>query len=313
MLRSSSPPESLKLAHLNQLALIGKPRFTLGKKMRRGLHRRAGRANAGQIGRVELSMGQVPGIFDVSGRVALVTGGSSGLGLQIVRALVRAGAKVISAARTHDMTIVDDVMALAAPENTPQFVYADVTSQSDIERAFDSAEAAHGLVTILFNNAGVTEKKRASEIDRESWREIMAVNVDGQFFVAQEAARRMMAAKSGGSIINTTSILAESLLRGTAAYATSKAAVAQMTRALALEWAAHGIRVNAIAPGWFPTRMNQEFLDSPGGDFIRGQNPMRRFGEAGDLDGVVLLLASDASRYMTGSVLTVDGGHSLIS
>lgn len=258
-------------------------------------------------------MGQALSIFDVSDRVILVTGGSSGLGLQIVRALVRAGARVASLARTHEATICEDVAKLASPENSPMFISFDVTRQEDIQSAFDAIEARYGLVTVLFNNAGVSEKKRASSIDRNSWREIMAVNVDGQFFVAQEAARRMIGAKSGGSIVNTTSILAESLLRGTAAYATSKAAVAQMTRVLALEWAAHKIRVNALAPGWFPTRMNEEFLESPGGGFIRGQNPMRRFGEEGDLDGVVLLLASDASRYMTGSVITVDGGHSLVS
>ena len=252
-------------------------------------------------------------IFDVSGRVVLVTGGSSGLGLQIVRTLVREGAKVVSVARTHDMITCDEVTALASDDNQPVFVFADVTNQADIERAFNLAELKFGPVTVLFNNAGVSEKKRANEIDRESWREIMSINVDGQFFVAQEAARRMIAAKCGGSIINTTSILAEGLLRGTAAYASSKAAVAQMSRVLALEWAAHKIRVNSLAPGWFPTRMNQEFLSSPGGDFIRGQNPMHRLGQEGDLDGVVLLLASDASRYMTGSVLTVDGGHSLVS
>jgi 2-dehydro-3-deoxy-D-gluconate 5-dehydrogenase len=258
-------------------------------------------------------MGQPSSIFDVSGRVTLVTGGSSGLGLQIVRALVRAGARVASLARTHEASISEDIRKLASPDNPPIFVSSDVTRQADIESAFDEVERRYGLVTVLFNNAGISEKRRASNIDRESWREIMAVNVDGQFFVAQEAARRMIAAKSPGSIVNTTSILAESLLRGTAAYATSKAAVAQMTRVLALEWAAHRIRVNALAPGWFPTRMNEEFLESPGGGFIRGQNPMRRFGEEGDLDGVVLLLASDASRYMTGSVITVDGGHSLVS
>jgi 2-dehydro-3-deoxy-D-gluconate 5-dehydrogenase len=258
-------------------------------------------------------MGHTADIFDVSGRVILVTGGSSGLGLQIVRVLVRAGAKVASLARTHEAVICEEVGRLASPHNPPMFVNSDVTRQAEIEKAFDDIEARYGLVTVLFNNAGVSEKKRASNIDRSSWREIMSVNVDGQFFVAQEAARRMIAAKSPGSIINTTSILAESLLRGTAAYATSKAAVAQMTRVLALEWAPHQIRVNALAPGWFPTRMNEEFLESPGGGFIRGQNPMRRFGEEGDLDGVVLLLASDASRYMTGSVITVDGGHSLVS
>jgi 2-dehydro-3-deoxy-D-gluconate 5-dehydrogenase len=249
-------------------------------------------------------MGQPSSIFDVSGRVTLVTGGSSGLGLQIVRALVRAGARVASLARTHEASISEDIRKLASPDNPPIFVSSDVTRQADIESAFDEVERRYGLVTVLFNNAGISEKRRASNIDRESWREIMAVNVDGQFFVAQEAARRMIAAKSPGSIVNTTSILA---------YATSKAAVAQMTRVLALEWAAHRIRVNALAPGWFPTRMNEEFLESPGGGFIRGQNPMRRFGEEGDLDGVVLLLASDASRYMTGSVITVDGGHSLVS
>jgi 2-dehydro-3-deoxy-D-gluconate 5-dehydrogenase len=261
----------------------------------------------------EWLMGQTSDIFDVSGRVMLVTGGSSGLGLQMVRALVVAGAKVASLARTHDPVVCIELSNLAKLNNPPVFVHADVTQQEDIEEAFDEIESVFGLATVVFNNAGVSEKKRASDIDRESWREIMAVNVDGQFFVAQEAARRMIAAKSAGSIINTTSILAESLLRGTAAYATSKAAVAQMTRVLALEWAAHHIRVNALAPGWFPTRMNEEFLESPGGGFIRGQNPMRRFGEEGDLDGVVLLLASDASRYMTGSVITVDGGHSLVS
>ena len=262
---------------------------------------------------IEPFMNQPSAIFDISDRVVLVTGGSSGLGLQMVRTLVREGAKVVSVARSHDLAICDDVTARAGDANQPVFVSADIISQADIERAFNVAEMKFGLVTVLFNNAGVSEKKRASEIDRESWREIMSINVDGQFFVAQEAARRMIAAKSGGSIVNTTSILAESLLRGTAAYATSKAAVAQMTRVLALEWASHKIRVNALAPGWFPTRMNQEILSSSGGDFIRGQNPLRRFGQEGDLDGVVLLLASDASRYMTGSVLTVDGGHSLVS
>jgi 2-dehydro-3-deoxy-D-gluconate 5-dehydrogenase len=261
----------------------------------------------------EQLMGQASDIFDVSDRIILVTGGSSGLGLQMVRLLVQSGAKVASLARTHEPLICDELLKLTGAKNPPMFVHADVTRQKDIEQAFDEIESQLGLVTVLFNNAGVSEKKRASDIDRESWREIMAVNVDGQFFVAQQAARRMIAAKTGGSIINTSSILAEGLLRGTAAYSTSKAAVSQMTRALALEWAAHQIRVNAIAPGWFPTRMNEEFLNSPAGGFIRGQNPMRRCGEEGDLDGVVLLLASDASLYMTGSVLTVDGGHSLVS
>lgn len=243
----------------------------------------------------------------------MVTGGSSGLGLQAVKTFVQCGARVASVARMHDAGINEAVLALATGQNKPRFIHADITNPADVTRSFDECEAAFGIVTVLFNNAGISQKQRAREIDRASWSELMAVNVDAQFFMAQEAARRIASADLTGSIINTTSILAARPLRGTAAYSISKAAVTQMTKALALEWAAHGIRVNAIAPGWFPTRMSHEFLSGPGGDFIRGQNPMRRLGAEGDLDGAALLFASDASRYMTGTVVTVDGGHSLVS
>ncbi|MCY1544837.1 Dihydroanticapsin 7-dehydrogenase [compost metagenome] len=138
---------------------------------------------------------------------------------------------------------------------------------------------------------------------------IFDVNVGGSFFTAQEIARRMIGRSQSGVIVNTTSILAERPQKGTAAYAMSKACVTQMTRALALEWASHDIRVNAIAPGWFPTRINESQLSGPAGQYFKGRNPMRRLGEMQDLDGIVLMLASDASRYMTGSVITVDGGH----
>lgn len=252
-------------------------------------------------------------IFDVTNRVILITGGSSGLGLQIARAMVSTGAKVASVARTHDAAASESLRSKAAEGSKPVFISADIREQADIVRMFDEAELAFGTVTVLFNNAGVSEKQRAGKISRDSWRDIMSVNLDGQFFTAQEAARRMIDAKCEGSIINTTSILAQSPMRGTASYSVSKAAVTQMTRALALELAAHNIRVNAIAPGWFPTRMNAEFLGGLGGDFIRTQNPMRRLGQEGDLDGAALLLASNASRYMTGTVLTVDGGQSLVS
>jgi 2-dehydro-3-deoxy-D-gluconate 5-dehydrogenase len=252
-------------------------------------------------------------VFDVSRQVVLVTGGSSGIGLQMARTLVCAGARVVSVARTHDPDVCNELLSRAGEESEPEFVSADITVQSEIVSMFDAAERKFGAVTVLFNNAGISEKNRATQISRENWRSLMDVNVDAQFFVAQEAARRMIAAKTEGSIINITSILADNPLRGTAAYSVSKAAVTQMTRALAIEWASHGIRVNAIAPGWFPTRMSGEFLSGPGGAFIRGQNPMRRLGEAGDLDGVALLLASSASRYMTGAVLTVDGGQCLVS
>jgi 2-dehydro-3-deoxy-D-gluconate 5-dehydrogenase len=252
-------------------------------------------------------------IFDVAGRVVLVTGGSSGIGYQIARVMVRAGAKVASVARSHDAALSEALLSEAGERCEPVFIAADIREHDDIVKMFDVAEQAFGTVTVIFNNAGVSERQRAGKISRDSWRDIMSVNIDGQFFVAQEAARRMMEAKCAGSIINTTSILATGAMRGTAAYSISKAAVTQMTRSLALEWAAHQIRVNAIAPGWFPTRMNAEFLGGLGGDFIRSQNPMKRLGEAGDLDGAALLLASDASLYMTGTVMTVDGGQSLVS
>lgn len=258
-------------------------------------------------------MGHPSEIFDVSGKVILVTGGSHGLGLQMVSLLVRAGAKVVSAARTHDEAASAEIAASAAPDCAPMFLPVDITQESDISRVFHEAEKVFGLVEVLVNNAGVSEKRRAGEITRKDWQALMAVNVDAQLFMAIEAARRMTGAGAAGSIINITSILAERPLKGTAAYSVSKAALTQLTRALAVEWAPFGIRVNAIAPGWFPTQMNADFLGGPGGSFIRGINPMRRLGEAGDLDGAVLLLASAASRYMTGTVLTVDGGQSLVS
>ncbi len=257
-------------------------------------------------------MGTPSSIFDVSDRVIMVTGGSSGLGLQAVKTLVQCGARVASVARMHDAGVNNAVTDLATNRNRPVFIHSDITSPAEVARSFDECEAEFGVATVLLNNAGISQKQRAREIDRASWGELMAVNVDAQFFMAQEAARRVAAAGLCGSIINVTSILAAHPLRGTAAYSVSKAAVTQMTKALAVEWAAQGIRVNAIAPGWFPTRMSHEFLSGPGGDFIRGQNPMRRLGAEGDLDGTLLLLASDASRYMTGTVLTVDGGQSLV-
>lgn len=242
-----------------------------------------------------------------------MTGGSSGLGLQIVETLARHGAKVVSVARSHDAHVCEHVEKMKQAGAAVRFVNGDITDAEDVTSMFDHAQSEFGTVTVLFNNAGVAGKHRAIEMSREVWRETMSVNVEAQFFVAQEAARRMITAKKAGSIVNISSILAQCALPGMAAYAISKAAVSQMTRVLALEWARHNIRVNAIAPGWFPTRMNEEFLLGPGGGFIRQQNPMKRFGAAGDLDGVVLLLASQASSYMTGSVITIDGGQELVS
>lgn len=242
-------------------------------------------------------------VFSVAGKVIAVTGGSSGLGLHMVRVLSRHGAKVVSISRSRD----GEKFCPSSGEVLE--IMADITNPDEVKTAFDEAEQRLGPINVLFNNAGVAHVARALDTTRDMLEHIFDVNVAGSFFTAQEMARRMIDRKQAGAIVNTTSILAERPQKGTAAYAMSKACVTQITRALTLEWASHDIRVNAIAPGWFATRINERQLSGPAGGYFKGRNPMRRLGEMEDLDGVVLMLASDVSRYMTGSVITIDGGH----
>ena len=177
-------------------------------------------------------------------------------------------------------------------------------------RAFDQTEKAFGTVTVLVNNAGVVQgAARATEVTPEEWRRVLSVDVDAVFYWAQEAARRMLAAGKQGAIVNTASVLGFSVAKGVAAYATAKAAVVQITKSLALELAFKGVRVNAIAPGWFVTEINDRYLESEAGAAIKREIPMGRFGNAGDLDGALLLLASDAGSYITGATIVVDGGQ----
>jgi 3-oxoacyl-[acyl-carrier protein] reductase len=250
-------------------------------------------------------------LFDLTGEVALVTGASSGLGRRFAQVLAAHGATVGLAARRAgrlehlaEEIAAEGGLALAVP--------CDVTDPAGLRGAFDRIEAAASPVTILVNNAGIVHSDRALDLDPKTWRAVMATNLDAVFFAAQEAARRMVAAGKGGAIVNVASILAERPDKGVAAYAASKAAVAHLTRVLALEWARHGVRVNALSPGWFRTDINRAFLDSEAGDALKAKNPMRRFGADGDLDGALLLLASTAGAYITGSVILVDGGHGLV-
>ena len=249
-------------------------------------------------------------LFDLSGEVALVTGASGGLGRRFARVLAAAGARVAATARSPDKvaTLVDDIRRSGG---AAAGLTLDVIEMSSIRGAFDAVAAGWGPVTILVNNAGVAHGGRTVDMTPEEWRRVLAVDLDGQFFVAQEMARRLIAAGTPGTIINIASLLGMRVEKGVAAYATAKAGLIQLTKALALDWARHGIRVNAIAPGWFPTAINETYLVGETGESIKQANPLRRFGEEHDLDGALLLLASKAGAYMTGAVIPVDGGQGL--
>jgi len=247
-------------------------------------------------------------MFDLKGRVALVTGASSGLGVQFARALADNGACVVLVARRVERlkALKDEIENKGGQAFA---IEADVTDRVAMTRAFDAAEKAFGTVTILVNNAGVAHGGRATDMTAEEWRKVLGTNLDAVFFWAQEAARRMLAAKKQGAIINIASVLGLAAAKGAVAYAAAKAGVVQVTKALAVELAFKGVRVNAIAPGWFVTEMNNDYLMSEAGAAIKREIPMGRFGKEGELDGALLLLASDAGSYITGATLVVDGGQ----
>ncbi|HXX09464.1 MAG TPA: SDR family NAD(P)-dependent oxidoreductase [Pseudolabrys sp.] len=247
-------------------------------------------------------------MFSLKGRVALVTGASSGLGVQFAKALADNGAAVALVARRLDRlgTLKKEIEGNGGRAAA---IEADVTDRAHMIRAFESAEKAFGTVTILVNNAGIAHGGRAVEMPPEEWRKVLSTDLDSVFFWAQEAARRMLAAKKQGAIVNIASVLGVAVSKGAVAYATAKAGVVQVTKALAVELAFKGVRVNAIAPGWFVTEMNDDYLAGEHGAVLKREIPMGRFGNPGDLDGALLLLASDAGSYITGATIVVDGGQ----
>jgi 3-oxoacyl-[acyl-carrier protein] reductase len=250
-------------------------------------------------------------MFRLDGQVALVTGASGGLGARFAEVAAANGASVMLVARRGDRLKALQAKIEKAGGGAG-LVEADVTDRASMARAFDAAEKAFGTVTLLVNNAGIAHSTRALELTGEEWRRVLDTNLDAVFFTAQEAARRMLAAGKRGSIVNIASILGLAVSKGTIAYAAAKAGVVQITKALALELAFKGVRVNALAPGWFVTEINREFLTGEGTGMTR-QIPAGRFGEDGDLDGAFLLLASDAGRYLAGTVIVVDGGQMLVT
>jgi 3-oxoacyl-[acyl-carrier protein] reductase len=247
-------------------------------------------------------------LFDLTGRVGLVTGASSGLGARFAEVLAANGAAVALVARRKERLV-----ALAArieqSGGRAIAVEADVLDNASMRRAFDAAEAAFGTVTILVNNAGVAHAGRAVELPEEEWRRVLSTNLDAVFYWSQEGARRMLAVGKRGAIINISSVLGFGVGKGVIAYAAAKAGVVQITKALGLELAFKGIRVNAIAPGWFVTEINRDYLASEAGQKLTRDIPVGRFGGDGDLDGALLLLASDAGRFIAGATIVVDGGQ----
>lgn len=248
--------------------------------------------------------------FSLQGKATLVTGASSGLGRHFAKVLARAGARVVAAARRIDR-LEALVAEIKAEGGEATAVALDVTRADSVKGAFDKAEVAFGPVTVLINNAGVPSNTFFTKLTENDWRQVMDVNLDGVFRVGQEAARRMIAAGTGGSIVNVSSVLGLGVLKAVAPYAASKAAVIQLTKAMALELVRERIRVNALAPGYVVTELNDAFLASPSGQKLLARVPFGRAAKLEELDGPLLLLASDAGSYMSGSVLTVDGGSLL--
>jgi NAD(P)-dependent dehydrogenase (short-subunit alcohol dehydrogenase family) len=248
--------------------------------------------------------------FDMSGKVAMVTGASSGFGVHFAKIMAARGAKVVVAARRVER-LEALVAEIKADGGEAVAVAMDVTDSASIIAAFDQAEAAFGTVTMLANNAGVADVRSALKIGEDDWDKMIDTNLKGVWIAGQQAAKRMIEAGVRGSIVNTASILGLRVAFGQSSYSASKAAVIQLSKAMALEWAGKGVRVNALCPGYFLTEMTASAFDSPEAQAYLNSSPAGRPGDMDEMTAPFLLLASDAGSYLHGVALPVDGGQSI--
>ncbi len=245
--------------------------------------------------------------FDITGKVAVVTGGTSGLGRAIALGMARSGARVFAGSRDPGK-VADTQAALkeASPDNDA--LAMDVADPASVERAFAEVRERAGRLDILVNAAGITHKAPAIDMALDDWERVLRTNLTGTFLSCQAAAR-LMKENGGGAIVNIASLASYVGLSWVCAYGASKAAVKELTQVLAVEWADLGIRVNAIAPGVFPTPLNRALIEgTPRGNWLKAHAPMGRFGEPEELVGAAIFLCSPAASFITGETLAVDGG-----
>lgn len=246
-------------------------------------------------------------LFSIEGKVCLVTGVSKGLGAHIAQLYLSHGAIVLGVSREAPQWSVEKHAA------NFEHVVGDVTENDVVDSLFSKLAHSFGGVDVVVNNAGSTQIQRLNDIQEDDLEKLFEINVYAATKVATRASALMRDNKVSGSIINVTSVMSNSSMTGLAAYSASKAALSQLTQSMAIEWARYGVRVNNLSPGWFPSPMTDGYFKKGLGQVLKARIPVGRLGEASDLDGACLLLASDASQYMTGTTITVDGGYSLIS
>jgi NAD(P)-dependent dehydrogenase (short-subunit alcohol dehydrogenase family) len=251
-------------------------------------------------------------LFDLTGSVAVVTGASGTLGQQFSIALAEAGAAVALVGRKPD-ALENTQRAVEKVGGKAAIVAADISRPGAIADMYRGVASALGEPDLLINNAGVANQRRTEELSAAEWDGVMNINLRAAFLVAQAFGRLRIAAGGGGAIVNIASITGMTAPITITPYAVSKAGVIQFTRILAREWARFGIRVNAICPGYFESRLNSGFLATESGKRMIAAHPMRRIGSPGELNGALLLLASSAGSYINGTTIVVDGGQTLVS